>query len=245
MLDIVLDISAAHQLFYILIFCLDLGEVIDLVFAIEGTERMKQDGFDEAKEFIKNMIDEYTISEPGTHVGIVEYSDEPIITIRLQDWFDENTIKGVVNVMRASEGKTANLDRALEKAADKMFSVAMGGRPSAKKILVVIAASNTTAKEALKKASKPLKERGVRVYVIALGDEADPEILKEITPDETKVKKVKDKKKLPKLAEEMANLIDDDLIKSTNEYPLFPVCLSVCLFVCLSVCLSVCLRNLL
>ena len=206
---------------------------------------MKQNGLDEAKEFVKNMVDEYTISEPGTHVGIVEYSDEPIITIRLQDWFDEDTIKGVVNVMRASGGKTANLDRALEEAADKMFSVAMGGRPSAKKILVVIAASNTTAKEALKKASKPLKERGVRVYVIALGDEADPEILKEITPDETKVKKVKDKKKLPKLAEEMANLIDDDLIKSTNEYPLFPVCLSVCLFVCLSVCLSVCLRNLL
>ena len=206
---------------------------------------MKQNGLDEAKEFVKNMMDEYTISEPGTHVGIVEYSDEPIITIRLQDWFDEDTIKGVVNVMRASGGKTANLDRALEEAADKMFSVAMGGRPSAKKILVVIAASNTTAKEALKKASKPLKERGVRVYVIALGDEADPEILKEITPDETKVKKVKDKKKLPKLAEEMANLIDDDLIKSTNEYPLFPVCLSVCLFVCLSVCLSVCLRNLL
>lgn len=196
-------------------FYLDVGEVIDLVFAIEGTERMKQDGFDEAKEFIKNMMDEYTISKPGTHVGVVEYSDEPTITIRLQDWFDEDTIKAVVNVMKPSGGKSANLDRALEKAADKMFSVAMGGRPSAKKILVVIAASNTTAKEALKKASKPLKERGVRIYVIALGDEADPEILQEITPDKTKVKKVKDKKKLPKLAEEMAQLVDDDLIIST------------------------------
>ena len=88
-----------------------------------------------------------------------------------------------------------------------------GGRPSAKKILVVIAASNTTAKEALKKAVKPLKERGVRIYVIALHD-ADPEVLSELVPDKKKIKKVKDKKKLPKLNEEISKLVEDDLIKS-------------------------------
>ena len=192
----------------------DLGEVIDLVFAIEGTRRMKEDGFNEAKEFIKNMVrDNYTISEPGTHVGIVEYSDEPSMKLRLDEMFDENQILDKIDEMVPSEGESANLDKALEESANKMFSVALGGRPSAKKILVVIAASNTTAKEALKKAAKPLKERGVRIYVIAL-DDADPEVLSELVPDKKKIKKVKDKKKLPKLNEEISKLVEDDLIKS-------------------------------
>ena len=197
----------------IMFFPPDIGEVIDLVFAIEGTKKMKEDGFNEAKDFIKNMVqDNYTISEPGTHVGIVEYSDEPSIKLRLNEMFDESLINNLINDMTPSEGESANLDKALEKSVDKMFSVALGGRPSAKKILVVIAASNTTAKEALKKAAKPLKERGVRIYVIAL-DDADPEVLSELVPDD-KIKKVKDKKKLPKLNEEISKLVEDDLIKS-------------------------------
>ena len=175
---------------------------------------MKEDGFNEAKDFIKNMVqDNYTISEPGTHVGIVEYSDEPSIKLRLNEMFDENLINNMIDEMTPSEGESANLDKALEKSVDKMFSVALGGRPSAKKILVVIAASNTTAKEALKKAAKPLKERGVRIYVIAL-DDADPEVLSELVPNKKKIKKVKDKKKLPKLNEEISKLVEDDLIKS-------------------------------
>lgn len=195
---------------------LEPGEIIDLVFAIEGTKRMKKEGFDEAKDFIKNMVrDNYTISEPGTHVGIVEYSDDPSMKLRLDEMFDENLINDVVNDMTPSEGESANLDKALEDSVDKMFSVALGGRPSAKKILVVIVASNTTAKEALKKAAKPLKERGVRIYVIAL-DDADPEVLSELVPDKKKIKKVKDKKKLPKLHEEISQLIEEDLIKSMS-----------------------------
>jgi hypothetical protein len=191
----------------------DVGEVIDLVFAIEGTKRMKEDGFEEAKDFIKNMVrDNYTISKLGTHVGIVEYSDEPSMKLRLNHTFVENLINNLVDEMTPSEGESGNLDKALEKSVDKMFSVALGGRPSAKKILVVIAASNTTGKEALKKAAKPLKERGVRIYVIAL-DDADPEVLSELVPDK-KIKKVKDKKKLPKLNEDLSKLIEDDLIES-------------------------------
>ena len=183
------------------------------MFAIEGTRRMKESGFNEAKDFITNMVrDDYTISEPGTHVGIVEYSDEPSITLRLDEMFDENLINNRTDHMKPSGGESGNLDKALEESVDKMFSVAFGGRPSAKKILVVIAASNTTAKEALKKAAKPLKERGVRIYVIAL-DEADPEVLSELVPRK-KIKTVKDKKKLPKLHEEISKLIEDDLIKS-------------------------------
>ena len=159
-------------------------------------------------------MDEYTISESGTHVGIVEYSNEPVMNIRLKDWFDEEIIKALVDQMKPSEGESANLDRALEKAVDKMFSVPFGGRPSAKKVLVIVAASNTTAKEALKKAAKPLKERGVRIYVIALGDKADPETLKVLAPDEKTARICKNKKKLPKIAKEMAQLIDDDFLKS-------------------------------
>lgn len=176
--------------------------------------RMKQTGFNEAKEFIKNMVDDYKISEPGTHVGIVEYSDEPTIRMRLRDTFNKKAIKTAVDTMTPSEGSSGNLAKALENAVEMMFSVAMGGRPSAKKILVVITASDTLDKEGLKKASKPLKEQGVRIYVVPVGEKSKPETLVVLVPDDTKVPK---KVKIPKLADHsriVSEKVKDDLVKS-------------------------------
>ena len=198
---------------FIFIIVSDIGEVIDLVFAIEGTRRMKEDGFTEAKEFIKNMVQSnYTISKDGTHVGIVEYSEEPSIKLRLDETFDEDVIQNVIKNMTPSAGENANLDEALDKSINKMFSVSMGGRPSAKKILVVIAASNTTGKEALKKSSKPLKERGVRVYVVSLG--SDPETLAVLLPDETKLPKNTPSSALPEFSKELQEIIRKDVSES-------------------------------
>ena len=179
---------------------------------------MKEDGFNEAKSFIKNMLKEYKISKPGTHVGIVEYSDEPSMKLRLDEMFDENQILDKIDEMVPSEGESANLDKALEESADKMFSVALGGRPSAKKILVVIAASNTTAKEALKKAAKPLKERGVRIYVVPIGEESDPQTLVVLVPDETKPPKKVKTTTLPDYSKKLATIVEDDLSKSMSRY---------------------------
>ena len=176
---------------------------------------MKENGFNEAKDFIKNMLKEYKISKPGTHVGIVEYSDEPSMKLRLDEMFDENSILDKIDEMVPSEGESANLDKALEEAADKMFSVAMGGRPSAKKILVVIAASNTTAKDALRKAAKPLKERGVRIYVVPVG-ESDPQTLVVLVSDETKPPKKVNASSLPDYSNNLATVVADDLSKSKS-----------------------------
>ena len=179
---------------------------------------MKENGFNEAKNFVKNMLRDYKISEPETHVGIVEYSDETSIKLRLDETFDKNVINNVVDEMTSSEGESANLDKALEKSVDKMFSVALGGRPSAKKILVVIAASNTTAKETLKKAAKPLKERGVRIYVIPLGKESDPETLVVLVPDETKPPKKVKISSLPDYSTKLPRVVSDDISKSMWKY---------------------------
>ena len=181
---------------------------------------MKENGFNEAKSFVKNMLKDYKISRPETHVGIVEYSDEPSVRLRLDEMFEENLINNVVDEMTPSEGESANLDKALEKSVDKMFSVALGGRPSAKKILVVIAASNTTAKEALKRAAKPLKERGVRIYVVPIGKDSDPETLVVLVPDETKPPKKVKIPLLPGYSMKLSRVVKDDISKSTLKYAL-------------------------
>ena len=175
---------------------------------------MKEVGFDEAKRFIKNMIGEYKISEQGTHIGIVEYSDEPSIKLRLDEMFDEILINNLTDHMKPSGGESGNLDKALEGSVDTTFSVALGGRPSAKKILVVIAASNTTAKEALKKAANPLKERGVRIYVVPVSRESDPETLVLLVPNEENPPKKVKTPLLPDFAKELSTIVDDDISKS-------------------------------
>ena len=59
-----------------------------------------------------------------------------------------------------------------------------------------------------------MKEQGVRIYVVPVGEKSKPETLVVLVPDDTKVPK---KVKIPKLADHsriVSEKVKDDLVKS-------------------------------
>ena len=68
------------------------------------------------------MIDEYTISEDATHVGVMEYSDKVSREISLNDFYQAWELKDAVDNIKASSNKGAVTDEVLRKAAEEMFT---------------------------------------------------------------------------------------------------------------------------
>ena len=181
--------------------------------ALDGSEPLKQHGFDEIKELAKNVLKRFIISKPATHIGLIEFSNEVTRVLPLNELYDVNDIKGVIDNINPSGGDGTATDQMLKEAAYEMFAVPAGGRADAGKVLVFITDSKSTGKDPLKVAVKPVHEKGILVYVVDIGDKTDPKELRDLTPSEKEVKKVKNPEDAPKVSDEIV----DDIQRAIKE----------------------------
>ena len=149
------------------------------MFVVEGSKKLKKDGFHNVKKMVTKMLDSYDISKDATHVGLLEFSETTSVEISLNTTYEPKMLKKLVKNVLPSGGKTANIDKALLKVGD-MFKVRNGGRAGVPKVVVLITASKSSGEEPLKEAVEPLREVGVQLFVITVGNETDTE-LPEIT----------------------------------------------------------------
>ena len=181
--------------------------------AFDGSETLKKHGFDKIKELAKNVLKRFKISKPATHVGLMEFSNEVTLVLPLNELYDSNEITEVIDRIKPSGGDGTAIDKVLKEAANAMFAVPAGGRADAAKVLVVITDSKSTGKEPLKEAVKPVQDKGIRVYVVDIGDKTDPKELGDLTPSEKEIKKVKSPEDAPKVSDKLA----DDIQRAIKE----------------------------
>ena len=184
-----------------------------MVFALDGSESLAEKGFDKIKDLVKTMIDNYTISEEETHVGIIEFSDKANVILPLNKLFEPTSIKHQVQRVIPSGGKKTVTDEALRKSADEVFDVTSGGRPGSTKVLIIVTDGKSTGKEPPKRAVQPVKEKGIRVYVVNIGEDTDKDELEDIVPTDKNIYPVKNPNELPDVGSKLVGDIDGDIKK--------------------------------
>ena len=107
---------------------------IVFIWALNCTEN-----FQKILEFVAKIVDAFDISEEGTHVGVIHYSDKAVLD------FDFNKFKGQelnresivkeINRISVTEGQT-RIDLALALARERLFSLEGGMRPDKPKVCV-------------------------------------------------------------------------------------------------------------
>ena len=182
------------------------------MFALDGSESLAKKGFDKIKDLLKMMLDNYTISEPETHVGVIEFSDKVNVIFPLDKLFKVSVIKDEVQRIVPSGGKETVTDEVLRKSTDQVFDAKSGG-PGASKVLIIITDGKSSGEEPPKRAVKPVKEKGVRVYVVNIGEDTDKDELEDIVPTEKNIYPVKKPDEVPSVAPKLVEDIDKDIKK--------------------------------
>ena len=197
--------------------------LLDLVFALDGSESLAKKGFDKLKDLVKDMIKNYNISQPETHVGLMEFSSKTKVILPLNKTFDSDVIRNEVDRIVPSGGKGTVTDDVLRKAADEVFAVKSGGRPGASKVLIIVTDGKSSGEEPPKRAVKPVKKKGVRVYVVNIGEDTDKDELNDIAPTDKNIYPVKTPDEIKdKVTDKLVEDIEKDikkrkLMKLTNE----------------------------
>ena len=166
---------------------------------MDGSNALTSQQFNKLKDMMKKMLDSYTISPTATNVGVIEFSDRSSEKIRLTDSYDKDNIYSKIDGIRQSRGYRRVTDEAIKMAASRLFE--LSGRVGASRALVVITAGKSTGSQPLQEAIKPLQKKGVRVYVIGVGDDVDKDEINSIVPTEDNV--------FPTTPENPGEVVDD------------------------------------
>lgn len=196
------------------LFFLVRQEVLDIVFALDGSRPLTVAQFSKMKEAVLNVLNRYTISEKETHVGLIEFSNSVNLISRLNKDNSISQIKDILSQLPPSRGLSRVTDDALRVASDKVFDISAGGRPGASKVFIILTHGKSSGDTSLEEAVKPLKNTGVNVFVVNIGPKANSEEAKKIATSDEHVVPVVDPNKTPEVIGRVVDKLTKDLKKS-------------------------------
>ena len=105
--------------------------VYDVGFAIDGSNSIDSYEYRLTKDFVKNVIRIFTISENSTHVALLEYAFAAIIKIKFNVYFEAEDLLDKVESLTQVQGASTQIGRGLKKTL-QMFTVDKGMREQVK-----------------------------------------------------------------------------------------------------------------
>ena len=176
----------------------------DLTFVVDTSGSISNENFRKQKDFVKALASAFDPSTTKHQLSLISYSTNAQIELSFKDSADLVKFKNVVDRMPHTKGRT-RLDKALKLASSQLFTDNGGVNSGKQKTMVILTdgrQSQDPGSVPLKDAVRPLKQQGVRIYVVAVSSELDLKELYELTEKE----------------EDVFTVIDfDDLAKMSND----------------------------
>lgn len=143
-------------------------QYIDLVFAIDASGSVKEEGYKQIKSFAKEIIKSFEIGPAKTHVGVVTFSEYAKLQVKLTESFEKQDILNRIDALDYPGYRTA-LDDALRVVNSAMFSLDGGARQGVPQVLIFLTDGKcTVCTEDLQTAVSPLKDAGVTIYTVGV-----------------------------------------------------------------------------
>lgn len=165
---------------------------LDFAIIADTSGSISRKNFQLLQNFIRGLVDSFQVDEDYTHIAIIEYSTTASVQLHFNDLSGKNltrqNVKEKVQSMPHKRGYTY-IDRALRMADRDVFTYAAGMRYNVDKVALVMTDGVQTVEknsgksdiEILTEASKPLKEKGVRIISLGIGKRVNRKSLEAIS----------------------------------------------------------------
>ncbi|PWA25711.1 hypothetical protein CCH79_00001562, partial [Gambusia affinis] len=170
----------------------------DLVFILDGSWSVLDFNFEIVKRWLVNITTSFNIGQKFTQVGVVQYSDDPILEIPLGK-FSSN--KDLIKAMQKIDymGGNTRTGTAIKFATDKLFGLSERGPAGISRIAVVL--TDGKSQDEVMKAAEEARKKGIILFAIGVGSETEENELRDIAnkPSTTYVFSVEDYKAITRI----------------------------------------------
>ncbi|XP_022779349.1 collagen alpha-6(VI) chain-like isoform X2 [Stylophora pistillata] len=193
------------------------AEPIDFGIILDSSDKASSK-WQEVLEFTTSLVDFFNVGRLKSHVGLITYGTEAQLVMDFKtfegDLLTPKNVKDYIQKV-VPTGGGRHIDKALKLANERLFTAEAGMRVNKndiKKIMILLNAGKQTGPlgslTSLQEASKPLRNKGINIYVVAVGNkkDIDEDELVEITGTPENVLTTESFDQLVNLAEEVSKV---------------------------------------
>ena len=167
------------------------SKAADVTFIMDSSETTGVQNYQTQKDFVKAIAESFGIQPTGSHAGVVVSGKLATLNIKFGDYLYTEDFQEAVDRIPLTRGNSG-IDKALNVAITQLMVTQGGARPALAKILVIVTSNTqnqTVDSNRLDAAARKLRQLGVAVFVMAVGDKVNVTLLRSlVTKDENVVK---------------------------------------------------------
>lgn len=170
----------------------------DLVFILDGSWSVEEINFEIVKKWLVNITTTFHIGQKFTQVGVVQYSDDPVLEIPLGKYSSNKELLKAMEDIEYMGGNTRT-GTAIRFATDKLFGLSERGPAGVSRIAVVL--TDGKSQDEVLKGAEAARKKGVILFAIGVGSETEEAELRDIAnkPSSTYVFSVEDYKAISRI----------------------------------------------
>ncbi|CAC5383550.1 COL6A [Mytilus coruscus] len=178
----------------------DVFFIVDTSSSLNVFENVKKE-----LNFVGDVIDAFEVGSDQVRVGMMTFSNDPEMLFQLDDFKTKEEIAKVLMEMNANDWKGGNtyMDKALRLLMKEGLSTSHGSRHGVPQIAVIITDGRATDRKEFEKAVNELRQTNYIVFAIGVGPQRDPDELKKISSDASRVFEVENVQSLQAIRQEL------------------------------------------
>ncbi|XP_041108048.1 collagen alpha-1(XXI) chain-like [Polyodon spathula] len=187
----------------------------DLVFILDGSWSVGDTNFEIIKRWLVNITSNFDIGQTFTQVGVVQYSDNPLLEIPLGKYVSSEKLIEAMESIQYMGGNTQT-GIAIKFAWENMFAHSARAANGVTKIAVVL--TDGKSQDEVRHAAEEARKNRITLFAIGIGSETEEAELKAIAnkPSSTYVFYVDDYLVISKIREMMSQKLCEETVCPTR-----------------------------
>lgn len=150
----------------------------DIVFLVDGSASIGLDNFQQVREFLSSLVDNFEVAPDRIRIGLVQYSDTPQTEFLLNTYQNKGEILNYIQNLNYKTGGTFT-GQGLEFMLNNHFVVEAGSRAQQNVPQIAIVVTDGDSQDEVESHAQKLKLRGIEIYAIGIKD-ANETLLRQI-----------------------------------------------------------------
>ncbi|XP_020641434.3 von Willebrand factor [Pogona vitticeps] len=125
-------------------FSISIHKTIDIIFLVEGSDKVGKENFDLVKEFIVRTIREMNIGEETIHITIIQYSFTFTVEFSFSDQQSKEVLIKKVREIKYQGGNATNTGKALNFISEQTLTTGGRGRRQVPHLVYMVTANPAT-----------------------------------------------------------------------------------------------------
>lgn len=112
--------------------------VLDVVFVLEGSDKVGEANFNKSKEFLEEAIQRMDVAQDGIHITVLQYSYMVTVEYTFNEAQSKEDVLRHVREIRYRGGNRTNTGQALQYISEHSFSPSQGDREQAPNLVYLV-----------------------------------------------------------------------------------------------------------